>query len=206
VQERNIPLPWRSRVLSPGPYQSIGSTGGALGALLIGALLLVGGASGSARAQESASALDNSFLSRMTIAAPLFTQHYPNDRYFNDANWGGVLFYALDGHFSLAGGDFINSYRRNTAFGGLSLIPWDIDFSRVQIDPGLMLALDLNGGYKGYDPVDPFVGALTVKVGGHYFDDPQYQCLNRFGVLITVIPGFGSGTSTAVNLGLTFHL
>lgn len=177
-----------------------------IAAFLISGLLLATAAGKGVCADDTAPDPDVSFLSRMTIAVPLFTRHYPDNRDFNDNTWGGVLFYDLDNHFSLTGGDFINSYRRNTAFAGLSVVPWNFSLSGVQIDPGFIVAADLNGGYKGHDSLNPLLGALTLKISGKYFDDPQYQFLNRFGLLTTVIPGFGNGSSTAVDFALTFRL
>lgn len=205
-QDRNFPLPGRPRTRSASALLSIKQDGEKIAILLTSFFLLAGMAGSAFAGEQPPSGPDTSFMSRMTIAVPLFTQHYPGDRYFNDHNWGAVLFYALDGHFSLAGGDFINSYRRNTAFGGLSIVPWTIGFPGVQIDPGLLLAFDFNEGYKGYDSLDPLLGAATIKISGHYFDDPRYQFLNRTGLLMTVIPGFGNDRSTAFNLALTFGL
>jgi hypothetical protein len=54
--------------------------------------------------------------------------------------------------------------------------------------------------------VDPLLGAATIKIGGHYFDDPDYQFLNRLGLLVTVIPAFAHESSTAFNLSLTVRL
>ena len=173
--------------------------------LVIAAALLAAIFCGDARAQEAPSDGDGS-SSRLMLAVPFFSFHAPNDRDFNDRNWGGVLFYALDDHFSLAAGDFINSYRRNTAFAGVSLTPWTISLSRIQISPGLLAGFDLNGGYKGYDPVSPLLGAGIIKIGGRYFDDPNYRFLNRLGLMMTVIPGFGGGRSTAFDLALTVRL
>lgn len=157
-------------------------------------------------AQEAAGGSDDGFLSRITIAAPFFSRHFPKDREFNDHNWGGVIFYALDSHFSLAGGDFMNSFRRNTAFAALSVTPWILDLSAVQISPGALVGIDLTNGYKGYNPVEPLLAAATLKVGTRSFSDPHFQFLNRVGLLVTVIPGWGNNRSTAANLALTIHL
>ncbi len=148
----------------------------------------------------------DTFLSRVTMAAPVFSRHFPKDREFNDHNWGGVIFYALDNRFSLAGGDFLNSYRRNTAFAAVSITPWALNLDGAQISPGALVGIDLTNGYKGYNPVEPLLGAATIKIGTHYFSDPHFQFLNRIGLLVTVIPGWGNNRSTAANLALTIHL
>ena len=148
---------------------------------------------------------DDAF-SRLTIAIPFFSRHFPNDREFNDHNWGGVLFYALGDHVSLAAGDFINSYRRNTAIAGVSLTPWTFALAGLQVSPGLLAGFDLNGGYRGYDPVSPFLAAGTISIGSARSGAPDAPFLDRLGLMITVIPGFGGGRSNAVNLALTVRL
>ena len=85
-------------------------------------------------------------------------------------------------------------------------LPLNLSFSRINIDAGGMLGVDLNGGYKGYNSLDPALGALIIKFSGNYFDAPDYQFLNRAGLLLTVIPGVSGGTSTAFDLALTYRL
>jgi hypothetical protein len=174
--------------------------------LLFGAAALAIVLGTPARAEEASSGSDGSFASRLTLAIPFFSLHFPKDREFNDRNWGGVLFYAVDDQFSLAAGDFINSYRRNTAFAGVSLTPWALDLSGLQVRPGLLAGFDLNGGYRGHDPIAPLLGAGTISISGDYSDEARTNFLNRLGLLITVIPGFGGGRSNAVNLALTVRL
>jgi hypothetical protein len=149
---------------------------------------------------------DDDFFSRITVAVPVFTHHFPHDEDFDDNNWGGYIFGQVTGQFYLAAGDFTNSYKKNTAFVGAAWLPLDLNVSRIEIDAGGMVGVDLNGGYKGYDTLDPAIGALVVKLNGHYTDDPDYQFVNRAGFLVTVIPGVGANTSTAVNLALTYRL
>jgi hypothetical protein len=149
---------------------------------------------------------DDDFFSRITVAVPFFTRHFPHDEDFNDNNWGGYIFGQVTGQFYVTGGDFTNSYKKNTAFLGVAWLPLDLNVSRIDIDAGGMVGVDLNGGYKGYNTLDPAIGALIVKLNGHYTDDPNYQFVNRAGLLVTVIPGVGANTSTAVNLALTYRL
>jgi hypothetical protein len=166
----------------------------------------------SAIAQEAQTAADtiasddDDILSRITVAAPFFTRHFPHDEDFNDHNWGGFVFGQVVDQFYLTAGDFTNSYKRNTAFLGAAWLPLDLSLSHVDIDAGGMLGVDLNGGYKGYDTLDPAIGALIVKVNGHYFDDPAYDMLNRLGLLVTIIPGLTNNSSTAFDLALTYRL
>jgi opacity protein-like surface antigen len=161
---------------------------------------------GAAAQEAQPAASDDGFWSRITIAAPAFTRHYPHDSEFNDNNWGGFAFYAFTDQLYFAGGDFINSYKKNTAFVAVAYLPLNLSFSRLNIDAGGMLGVDLNGGYKGYNSLDPALGALIIKFSGNYFDAPDYQFLNRAGLLLTIIPGVTSGTSTAFNLALTYRL
>jgi len=149
---------------------------------------------------------DDDLFSRITVAVPFLTHHFPHDEDFNDNNWGGYIFGQVIGQFYLAAGDFTNSYKRNTAFVGAAWLPLDLNFSRIDIDAGGMVGVDLNGGYKGYNTLDPAIGALIVKLNGHYTDDPDYQFVNRAGLLVTIIPGVGDNTSTAINLALTYRL
>jgi len=158
-----------------------------------------------ARAQESASG-GLSFASRLTLAVPFYSLHFPRDGDFNDHNWGGMLFYALDDHVALAGGDFINSYRRNTAVAGASVTPWTLDLAGLSIKPGLLAGFDLNGGYRKHDPVEPLLAAGTVAIGSDRSATPDATLLDRLGLMITVIPGFGGGRSNALNLALTARL
>ena len=167
--------------------------------LALGFILL---AAAPAQAQET----EDGFLSRITIAVPLFTRHTPHDELFNDSTWGAFVFFALDEDWSLTAGDYINSYDKNTAFAGVEWQPIHLHVSRLNIDLGGMLAADLNGGYAHYEPLNPLLGALNVKIGGHYFDDPGLAFFNRLGMLVTVLPGIGSGQSTAINLALTLQL
>lgn len=164
------------------------------------ALLALAG--GPALAEEAGGGA-NGFLSRITVAAPFYTYHFPKDRMFNDHNWGGVMFFALDRHVALAGGDFLNSYRRNTAFAGISLTPWNLDLSGIALSPGGLIGVDLTHGYAHENPVEPLLGAATLKIGSAHLSD---RFFDRVGLLATIIPGFGSNRSTAANLALTLRL
>ena len=105
----------------------------------------------------------SSVLSRITVQIPFFTRHFPNDAGYNDHNWGAIVDYELTKHFGLAGGDFINSYRRNTAFvaglGSPTVSPSVIWGLR----PATMIGLDLNGGYRGFQLGRPATWRLHVQ-------------------------------------------
>jgi hypothetical protein len=172
-----------------------------LGKLIVAAGLVVAGGCGHAFAQAPAS--DGGFLSRFTVAVPFFTRHFPHSEEFDDHNWGGFVFLALDDRFSLVGGDFINSYDRNTALGGVSYLPIDIDLAPLRIDMGGIVGLDLNRGYRGYNNLDPALAAATIKISGK---DTNSAFLDRAGLLVTIIPGLAHNTSTALNLALMLRL
>lgn len=172
-------------------------------AFVIGLAGLAIGGCGPVLAQAPAADGYDGFLSRLTVAVPFYTQHYPHPDRFDDHNWGGFVFLAMNDQLSLVGGDFINSYDRNTAIGGISYLPIAIDLSKVRVDLGGIVALDLNGGYRGYNNLDPALGAASIKISGY---DTSSEFLNRTGLLVTIIPGVSNNTSTAFNLALMLHL
>src|SRR5579863_2719197 len=106
---------------------------------------------------QSSSGEDDS-VSRITLELPVLTHHIPHDSEFNDHNWGGFVDFALDDHFSLVGGDFINSYKRNTAFAAVSWEPLSFTVSSAKLAFGGMLGVDLNHGYRGFNEAEPFLG------------------------------------------------
>jgi hypothetical protein len=151
---------------------------------------------------------DTSFLSRVTVEVPVYTRHIPNDAGFNDHNWGAFINVDLakssalgNAELSVAGGTFINSYRKNTAFLAGEIMWSPIVTNHLKIEIGPMLGFDLNGGYKGYSDVDPLLGAIQVRVSGTDFA-PENELLNRLGTAITIMPG----QETAINLALTVRL
>ena len=147
-----------------------------------------------------------SFLSRVAIEVPLFTRHTPHDERFNDQNWSAFAEVALGHHMAVVAGDFINSYNRNTIFAGFSWLPINFEFSHVKIDAGGLIAADLNGGYRPFNDMHPFLGAFLIKLIGTRFEDKEFEILNRLGVGITIIPPNPSGGSTAINLALRYRL
>jgi len=150
--------------------------------------------------EEAPSAAGKTLLSRITVEVPVYTRHIPAVAGFNDHNWGALVDVALSPDWSILLGDFTNSYYRNTVIGGArySIHAWE--FSSIKIDTGVMLGLDLNGGYKGRNDVDPFLGALSVKITGNHFAEDEM--LNRTGIAFTVIPGETFGINVALAFGL----
>ena len=147
-----------------------------------------------------------SFLSRITIEAPLFTRHTSHDELFNDYNWGSFAEVALGYHMAVGAGDFINSYNRNTIFADFSWLPINFEFSHVKIDAGGLIAADLNGGYRPFNSMNPFLGAFVIKIMGNRFGHNKFEILNRVGIGITIIPPAMRAGSTGINLALRYKL
>lgn len=160
---------------------------------------------GAMAGEETPPEANSSFLSRVTIVVPVFTRHIPHDKWFNDHNWGAFVDVALNRQLSVVMGDFINSYKRNTLFAGISYMPINLEFSKVKIDLGGMLALDINGGYRPFNDLNPLLGVFSIKVTGTHFEDTKFAILNRLGIAITIFPNT-SGGSTALNFALTYKL
>lgn len=167
---------------------------------------LLTGANGPAFADGTPPPGYDSFLSRVTVAVPFFTVHAPDGRRFNDDNWGGFVFVALNDQVSVLGGDFRNSYDRNTAVAAVSYWPINLDVAPVRIDMGGLVGVDLNNGYRGYNNLEPALGAFSLKLGSDRVNDADISLLERAGLLVTIIPGVARNTSTAFNLALTVRL
>lgn len=146
-----------------------------------------------------------SFWSDLMLAAPVYTHHIPHDDQFNDHNWGLFAVYDLGPHWSLVGGDFENSYRKNTAFVGLGLTPVHLQVSNVKVGLGGFVGFDLNGGYRHFNDYDPLLGALTIRISGAAPPESPWHGFNHFGLLTTIIPPNPHGGSTAVNLAVTYR-
>lgn len=157
----------------------------------------------SAASADDTSRNDESFFSRITILAPVYTRHLPHDEGFNDHNWGGFAEFRLVDGISLIGGDFINSYRRSTALAGVTVLPVNFEISHLRIDLGGEIGADLNGGYKGYNKWDPLFGTLAVRLSGNGFEDSPL--LNHLGLAVSIIPPL-DGPTTAVNLAVSLRL
>ncbi|HEX4635708.1 MAG TPA: hypothetical protein VH189_05975 [Rhizomicrobium sp.] len=159
-------------------------------------------ASGKASADDT-SGIDESFLSRITLLAPVYTRHVPHDKGYDDHNWGGFAEIRLFDDVSVIGGEFINSYRRNTVLAGVTYLPLNLDVSNLRLGLGGEIGADLNGGYKPYNKWDPLFGAITLRLSGTNFEDAQF--LNHLGLAVTVIPPV-DGPITAINVAVTLRL
>jgi hypothetical protein len=161
------------------------------------------GAIGSTPAAAQAQTPDD-FWSRVTVEVPAYTHHVPHDELFNDHNWGGFVDVALTERWSLVGGDFKNSYNRNTAFAAVSWEPLVAVAGPLRFAGGGMVGVDLNRGYRGFNSVEPLLGAFNLRVSAADLHDPNP--LKRFGLLFTVIPPAAKNGSTAVYVGVTYRL
>jgi hypothetical protein len=146
---------------------------------------------------------DDSFLSRVTIIAPVFTRHLPHDRGFNDHNWGGFAEVRVFDDVSVIGGEFTNSYYRDTVLAGVTWLPLHFEIPHAKIALGGEIGADLNGGYKPFNKWDPLFGTLELRVSGSGFEDAPL--LNHLGLALSVIPPL-DGPTTAVNLAVTLRL
>ena len=164
-------------------------------------------AAGQARAGDSqAGQPDESFWSRVTLVVPVYTHHFPNSGQFDDQNWGAFANVAITQHWSVVGGDYINSFRRNTVFAGASFTPVGFDLGKVRLTPGVMAGVDLNGGYHGHNPLEPLLGALELNVTGEHLEQTRYRILDRMGLAIILMPGgFNQRGAVPVNLALTYR-
>jgi hypothetical protein len=111
---------------------------------------------------------------------------------------------ALNEDWSLVGGGYKNSFDRNTAIAGVSWEPLSVRVGKARLRGGGLAAIDLNGGYRGFNNVDPFLAALNVRLIAA--DQDAGGVLSRAGMLLTVIPAAEKDGSTAVNLALTYRL
>jgi hypothetical protein len=175
--------------------------------VICAAIALAALAAGRARADEAQpDAAGASFWSRVTLEVPFLTRHIPDTNGFDDDNWGGLVDVALTRHWSVVGGDYINSFRRNTAFAAVSYTPMSFDVGRLRIAPDVMLGLDLNGGYRGVSSVDPLLGAVQLKLTRAHPGNTRWTVLDRLGLAITLIPpSLKEKGSVPVNLALTYR-
>jgi hypothetical protein len=145
----------------------------------------------------------SSFLSRITIDVPFFTRHVPHPELFNNHNWGAFVDVALSEQWSIAAGDFSNSYKRSTIFAGLAWMPLRLDLSHANALVGTMFGFDVNGGYTPYNKVNPLLGAVSIRFTGAGFENDVF---NRVGIAIKVIPPAPKDGSTAINFALSYKL
>ncbi len=172
---------------------------------LLCALALTALLGGAAQAAEGGTG--DSVWSRVTLVVPVYTHHFPDGGGFDDRNWGAFVDVALGEHWSVVGGDYVNSFHRNTAFAGASFSPVSLDLGRVRLRPGVLAGLDLSGGYRGRNPVEPLLGALELHLTGQGFQGAGAGILNRAGLALILFPGgMSQRGSIPVSLAATYRL
>src|SRR6185312_6326863 len=185
-------------MVKPGRGFRVGCGGGMIvadrvtlvGRMLVCAFAAIAVLGGEARADAvSPDGPGESFGSRVTLVIPVYTHHFPGNSQFDDHNWGGFVDVAIDQHWSVIGGAYVNSFRRHTAFAGVSFTPVSFDLGKVRVSPGAMLGLDLNGAYRGHDPAEPLLGALELNVTGSGLEGTKYRLLGRTGLALVLMPG-----------------
>lgn len=181
--------------------------GRAAATAILTSVVLAASAAGEAHAADAQTdPPSGSFWSRVTLEVPVLTRHIPHRDDLNNGDWGAFVDVALTKHWSIVGGDFINSFNKNTAFAAVSYTPLRFDFGKVRIAPDVMVGLDLNGGYKGDSQVDPLMGAVQIKFTAADLDGPRYALLRRLGLALTLIPpSLQKGGAMPVNLALTYR-
>ncbi|WP_378954332.1 hypothetical protein [Pelosinus sp. sgz500959] len=103
-------------------------------------------------------ATDNS----MSITIPVFTRHFPHSNLgLNEHNRGFGLEYILRKDVALTTGLFNNSLRNDTFYVGVQYTPFRV----LGLHAGVVVGLDLNGGYNSANPFKPVIGALHFATG-----------------------------------------
>ncbi len=183
----------------------VADLGAPLRRMLVCVLALTALLCGSARAADAQTG--GSFWSRVTLVVPVYTHHFPDAGGFDDRNWGAFVDVALDGRWSVVAGDYVNSFHRNTAFAGVSFSPVSVDLGKVRLTPGVLAGVDLSGGYRGRNPVEPLLGAFELHLTGQGFEGAPDRILNRAGVALILFPGgMNHRGAIPVSLAVSYRL
>lgn len=114
----------------------------------------------------------------MAVSVPVFTRHFPGSHPdLNEHNHGLGLEYILRKDVAATVGLFNNSFRKDTFYVGVIYTPFRV----LGLHTGVIVGLDLSGGYNSINPVDPIIGALHFTTGNE----------NPIGFNIDVLPGGG---------------
>lgn len=114
----------------------------------------------------------------MAVTVPVFTRHFPSSSPdLNEHNHGFGLEYTLKKDIAVTTGLFNNSLRKDTFYVGVIYSPFRV----LGLHTGLVIGLDLSGGYKTVNPFNPIIGALHFATGKEY----------PVGFNIDVLPGGG---------------
>jgi hypothetical protein len=117
--------------------------------------------------------------SSMAVTIPVFTKHFPRSNSdLNEHNRGFGLEYILRQDVAVTAGSFNNSLRKDTSYIGVIYTPFRV----VGLHTGVVIGLDLSGGYNSVNPVKPIIGALHFTTGNE----------SSMGFNIDVLPGGGN--------------
>jgi hypothetical protein len=112
----------------------------------------------------------------MAVTVPVFTRHFPHSSPdLNDRNCGFGLEYSLRKDVSLTTGLFNNSLRKETFYVGVQYTPYRV----LGLHTGVVVGLDLSGGYNSVNPFKPLIGALHFTTGNQ----------SPIGFNIDILPG-----------------
>ena len=114
----------------------------------------------------------------MAVTVPMLTRHFPHSYpYLNEHNRGFGLEYTIRKDVTLTTGLFNNSMRKDTFYVGVQYTPFRI----LGLHAGVIVGLDLSGGYSSDNPFNPVIGALHFTTGNE----------SPIGFNIDVLPGGG---------------
>ena len=134
--------------------------------------------------------------SSMAVTVPVVTKHFPQPSSdLNERNRGFGLEYALRKDVNLTTGVFNNSLRKDTTYVGVQYTPYRV----FGLHTGVVVALDLSGGYNSVNPIKPIIGALHFATGKEY----------PIGFNVDILPGGWNrnglyGVAAAVSMKYSF--
>lgn len=121
----------------------------------------------------------------MAVTVPVFTRHFPSSSPdLNEHNHGLGLEYILGKDVAATVGLFNNSLRRDTFYAGVVYTPYRV----LGLHTGVVVGLDLSGGYNSVNPFKPLIGALHFATGSE----------SPIGFNIDVLPGGGNKNGEVV--------
>ncbi|MBP2633821.1 MAG: hypothetical protein H6Q70_4449 [Firmicutes bacterium] len=132
----------------------------------------------------------------MAVTVPVFTRHFPHSSSdLNEHNRGFGLEYALGKDVNLTAGVFNNSLRKDTTYVGVQYTPYRV----FGLHTGVIVGLDLSGGYDSINPIKPIIGAVHFATGKEY----------PIGFNIDILPGGWNrnglyGAAAAVSMKYSF--
>lgn len=120
----------------------------------------------------------------MAVTLPVFTRHFPRSTDLNEHNHGLGLEYIVQKDVAVTAGFFNNSLRKETSYVGVVYTPLRV----LGLHTGVVVGLDLSGGYNSINPCKPVIGALRFATGNE----------SSIGFNIDVLPGGGNKNGDVV--------